>query len=194
MNEPLAGVVVDLGLAGLDELIPAVEVMIQQGLTTFVIAAKNPEFSTLNSIFGSRVRFGVNRIKSTDQADDAIAAGASFVLFDGAKEEFADPKSPVANYLSALTPTEIAAVAELPVSGVQIYPADTFGPNYADALAKLELIDRCIPASGITSYAAGRWFDAGAPAVLVAEQLLGDALTGGDLGALRERCTSYITG
>jgi len=36
--------------------------------------------------------------------------------------------------------------------------------------------------------AAGEWLDAGAVAVSIGGPLLGDALKGGDLAALRDRC------
>ena len=48
-----------------------------------------------------------------------------------------------------------------------------------------------MPLGGLGAYAAGEWNKAGAPAVCVDSALLGDAVTGGSLSLLRDRCGSF---
>ena len=50
-----------------------------------------------------------------------------------------------------------------------------------------------MPRGDVGAFSAGEWLKAGAPAVCIDSTLLGDALTGGDLGQLRDRCTSFKT-
>jgi 2-keto-3-deoxy-6-phosphogluconate aldolase len=49
-----------------------------------------------------------------------------------------------------------------------------------------------VPSGGVDLLGAEAWLQAGAAAVSVGGPLLGDALRGGDLDALRDRATAFV--
>lgn len=191
VSDELSGVVVVLDDAPFDDLIGAIEVMIQQGVKSFAFHASTSDLATWVSIFGARARIGVHRVRAAAQVEQAIADGAGFILPDLISDEMIAAAGDTVIYPPAMTPTEIRAVAAMPVAGVQVIPADVLGPSYAETVAELGLAGRCVP-RGIAAYVCGRWFDAGAKAVIADNQLVGDALRGGDLQSLRERCENYL--
>lgn len=191
MTEPLGGVVVALTEAPFDDLIGVVEVLVQEGLTTLSFPASAPGLADWVGIYGSRSRIGVHGVRTPRQADHAVADGASFVLSDVSDAEVIAACGDAAVYPMAMTPTEIRHTLELAVAGVQVFPADVLGPSFADAVASLGLAPRCLPRHALGAYAVDRWFSAGAKAAVVDSNLLGDALSGGDLAALRDRCGAF---
>lgn len=190
----LRGLIVCLPEAPLDELVGAVEVLAQEGFARFALPVTAEAFADLIAIFGARTTVGALRVSSAAQVEVAAGAGARFVLADV-------PASDVASaarghglpcYLAATTPTEIRAVLDMPdADGALLYPADVVGHAMANRLAEVGLADRMIPLGGVGAYAAGEWGKAGAPAVCVDSALLGDALAGGSLSLLRDRCGSF---
>lgn len=197
---PVRGLVVLLTRASLDDLIGCVEVLVQEGFHTFALPADllsadfASDFDALTSIYGGRARFGVHGITADTQPALARAAGADFALgelpVDGVAEACAE--AGLAFYGSGMTPLELRDALARDIAGAQVWPAEMLGPNYAEQLAETGMIERLIPRGGLGAYAAGRWLAAGAPAACIDSQLLGDALRGGDLGALRDRCGSFL--
>lgn len=188
------GIIVSLPDAPLDDNVGVVEVLIQEGLTTFALPAAAASLADVIAIFGARARFGVSRVVAAAQVVDAVEAGAGFVLADIASADIAAAAAelPVACHLSAMTPTEVRAVLAMPDGGALIYPADVVGHALGARLAELGLISRAIPMGGIGAYAAGEWLKSGAPAVCIDSTLLGDAFAGGSLAQLRDRSASFV--
>lgn len=188
------GIIVSLPDAPLDDYVGVVEVLIQEGFTTFALPAAAASLADVIAIFGARARFGVSRVVAAAQVVDAVEAGAGFVLADIASADIAAAAAelPVACHLSAMTPTEVRAVLAMPDAGALIYPADVVGHALGARLAELGLISRAIPMGGIGAYAAGEWLKSGAPAVCIDSTLLGDAFAGGSLAQLRDRSTSFV--
>lgn len=191
MSEPLSGVVVALDHADFDDLIGVIEVLVQEGLTTVSFPVGDPELATWTGIYGSRARLGVHGVQTPEQASAAVAAGATFVLSDVSDSDVLAACGEAAVYPMAMTPAEIRAGLALPVTGVQIYPADTLGPSYANAIGALGLAERVLPRYSLGAYAIDCWFQAGAKAAVADTTLLADALAGGDLSSLRDRCAAF---
>lgn len=191
-DAPLTGLVVLLDPAPLDSLVGVVEVLVQEGVTSFSLRAGCEAFPAMLSMYGSRARIGCHGPLSPVLA--SIDLGAQFLLPD----ELSLPAAVtarerrVACYAMAMTPTEVRRALELPVDGVQLYPADVTGPFMAERLREVGLIEHVIPRGGLVAYAAKQWFRAGVPAACLDSSLLGDSLQGGDLAALRERCRNYL--
>lgn len=192
---PLRGLVVCLDDVDIDDLVGAAEVMVQEGLHTFSLPTTSEAIAEFHAIFSSRVRLGAHGVVSADQAESAIAAGASFLLLDAPDAHAIEmaAEAGVAAYAQAMTPNEVRTALELPVTGVVVYPADVLGHVMATRLAVQGLVDRTVPRGGLGAYSAGEWLAAGAAAACVDATLLSDALRGGDLGALRDRCGSFVT-
>ena len=191
----LRGTVVCLPDAPLDDHIGVVEVLIQEGLTTFALPASCEAFADVVAIFGARAAFGATRVVDADGVRLAAGRGARFVLADVATEEVAGAarEAGLPWHGAAMTPTEVRAALALPDGGVLVYPADVVGHAYAARLAELGLLDRAVPMGGLGAYATGEWFKAGAPAACLDTTLLGDAYQGGSLSALRDRTGSFIS-
>lgn len=189
---PLTGLVVLLEDATLDNLVGTVEVLVQEGIANVSLPAKLADFEAVVAMYGARTRIGAHG--PLNDVLGRIDAGAAFLLPDDLDEATALTARDrgVACYAMAMTPTEIRQALTLPVDGVQLYPADVVGNLMVEHLRAIGLIEHVLPRGGVVAYGAKLWFKAGAPAVCADQALLGDALTGGDLGALRERCRSFL--
>lgn len=194
------GLIVCLDDHSADALIGPVEVMVQEGLTSFSLPVHCEALAEMVDIYSGRAWFGVHHVLGADDLARAVEVDAQFALADDvseqlvtAREQATSEQSTVPLFLPAMTPTEVRRVVGYPGVGVHLFPADVVGQTMAGHLKSLDLIDRVIPRGGLGAFAAGEWLEAGAPAACVAETLLGNALTGGDLGQLRDRCTPFVT-
>lgn len=188
-----SGLIVSLADVSVDDLLGPIEVLIQESLSTFCLPASSSAFGEVTEIFGVRARFGVHGVVDAEQAGRAVEAGAEFLFSDvadpGVLETAAGNAVPL--WVSAMTPTEVRAVLALPVEGAMLFPAAVVGHEMAGYLKSSGMVSRVIPHGGVGAHSAGEWMRAGSPAASIDETLLGDALRGGDLGQLRDRCGSF---
>ena len=91
-----------------------------------------------------------------------------------------------------LTPTELFASWSAGAAAVKIFPANQVGPSYLNDLRGPFPGIAAVPSGGVDLPGAEEWLQAGAAAVSVGGPLLGDALRGGDLDALRDRATAFV--
>lgn len=191
---PLNGLVVCLADVEIDELVGAVEVLVQEGFTNFSLPIGNADFEEFVGIYGARARLGAHALRNTDDVARLVALGGTFAFFDlpHADGVRAAAEAGLAVYAQAMTPAEVRDVLELPVTAAMLYPADIVGHAMALRLEAIGLGDKVVPRGAVGAYAAGEWAKSGAPAICVDNTLLGDALVGGDLSALRDRCASFI--
>ncbi len=194
MTSP-AGFIVSLADVGLDDLVGPVEVLVQEGLSTFSLPVSASGLAEIISIYGLRATFGAHGITTADDVRAAAGAGVSFLLADAPEQSLVEAagEAGLPLWLPGMTPTEVRGVLGMPVAGALVFPADVVGHAMAAHLGRLGLAGRCIPAGGIGAFSAGEWFKAGAQAVCIDETLLGDALKGGDLAQLRDRCGSFLS-
>ncbi len=187
------GLIICLDNAGLDDLVGPVEVMVQEGLKTFSLPVDHEDANDIIAIFGARARFGAHGPVSVEVIG-SLRGWAGFALADEATEEVitAAREADVPLWGQAMTPAEVREVLALGATGAMLFPADVVGHVMAERLRSLGLADRVIPRGGIGAFSATEWMKAGAPAACVDATLLGDALRGGDLGALRDRCGSFV--
>ena len=94
----------------------------------------------------------------------------------------------IAVFPGGLTPTELAAGWDAGATAVKIFPAQTVGAGYLKHLRGPFPDLQAVPSGGVDLDASREWLAAGAVAVSIGGPLLGDALKGGDLPALRDRC------
>ncbi len=188
-----AGLIICLDDAALDDLVGPVEVMVQEGLRTFSLPVGREDIDDIVAIFGARARFGAHGAMSREVIE-SIRGWAAFALADVADEEIitAAREADVPLWAQAMTPAEVRDVLALGAAGAMLFPADVVGHVMAERLRSLGLADHVIPRGGIGAFTATEWMKAGAPAACVDTTLLGDALRGGDLGSLRDRCGSFV--
>jgi 2-dehydro-3-deoxyphosphogluconate aldolase/(4S)-4-hydroxy-2-oxoglutarate aldolase len=140
--------------------------------------------------YGSAASVGVGTVLDVRQLDEAAAAGASFAVsphLDADLGERAHERG-LGWYPGAATPTEIVRAWQLGARAVKVFPAAPLGgPAFLrQVLAPLDFVD-VIPTGGIGVDDVTDYLAAGAVAVGLGSPLVGDALTSGDLDALRGR-------
>lgn len=137
---------------------------------------------------------GAGTVLDEAAARAAVDAGAQYVVSPGfspavirAAHRFGIPAMP-----GVLTPTEAVAALEAGADVLKLFPASTVGPSYLKALrAPLPQAIWC-PSGGVDLDNMESWVKAGAHMVGVGSPLLGDAATGGDMGALTERTRRFM--
>lgn len=185
------GIVTCLPDIDVEELVGIVEVLIQEQLPAFVVPLS--AMRELRAVFGQRAVLGTWEIVDADGVRASHKAGADFVFADVADADMvaAAQELGIPFHATATTPLEVRALLALGATGALLWPADVVGHVMAQHLARVGLAGRTIPMGGLGAFAAGEWLKAGAPAAAVDSTLLGDAVDGGDLGQLRDRCGSF---
>ncbi|MFE2997750.1 bifunctional 4-hydroxy-2-oxoglutarate aldolase/2-dehydro-3-deoxy-phosphogluconate aldolase [Nocardia sp. NPDC059246] len=132
---------------------------------------------------------GVGTVLTAKDAALAVEAGAAYLITPAVIEEVIveGRRLGVPVISGAFTPTEIHRAWTAGSSMVKVFPAAVGGPGYIKAVrAPLPDIP-LVPTGGIGLGAVRAYLDAGAAALGIGSPLIGDACTGGDLDALRER-------
>lgn len=94
------------------------------------------QLGVLAEALGDRIWIGAGTVTSSNLANEALAAGATYLITPHVHEDvaaFATEHS-LGLILGALTPTEIASAQELGSTIVKVFPAATMGPAYFSAL------------------------------------------------------------
>lgn len=177
------------------QLVPALEVMVQEGLGVFSLSPQDLDhLDQLREIFDERASFGAHDVADHDVMARVVQARVPFVLISSDDADLVrhgcDQGVPVLP--AALTPNEVRRAAGLGAPGVQVMPADLFGSSYPEQLRQLVPGVEVLPRGGLGGWAMGRWFDAGVRACIADTNLLGDALSGGNLSHLRDRSRTFL--
>lgn len=142
---------------------------------------------------GTAALVGCGTVLTAADAEAATGAGAQFTVTPGnGPGAERSVRSGLPCLVGALTPTEIAAAAELGAA-VKLFPASLGGPGYLRAV-RAPLPDvPLVPVGGVDAASAREYLAAGAVAVGVGTPLVGDAAdAGGDLAALRRRAADFL--
>ena len=120
------------------------------------------------------VIIGVGTVLSAPVAEEAINAGAKFVVSPVFKKEIVDvthrygfPVMP-----GAFTPTEIQAAHESGADIVKVFPADILGKEFFKAVLAPMPHLKLMPTGGVSLTNADEWLNAGACAVGIGSALL----------------------
>lgn len=120
-------------------------------------------------------------------------AGASFVVTPGLAPALAEAvRLGLPALAGALTPSEVVSAGLAGAAAVKLFPASLGGPRYLAELRGPFPDVPFVPFGGVTVGLAREYLTAGAVAVGVGGPLLGDALRGGDLAALRDRAAAFL--
>ena len=141
------------------------------GLTTLEITMNSDAaVETIGSLvnhFGDRLNIGAGTVCSLRDLDNALSAGAQFIVTPIINEEVitACVKAGVPIFPGAYTPTEIYKAWSMGASMVKVFPATKLGAEYIkEVLAPLDTI-KLLPTGGITIDNLGAFFKAGAKGV-----------------------------
>jgi 2-dehydro-3-deoxyphosphogluconate aldolase / (4S)-4-hydroxy-2-oxoglutarate aldolase len=140
------------------------------------------------------VELGGGTVLTAEQVDAVADMGGAFVVAPDARPAVADRARArgVGYYPGALTPTEVGAAWQSGASAVKLFPASLGGPGYLRELRGPLRDVPLLPTGGVGIDDAGDYLRAGALAVGVGGALIGDALDGGDLAALRDRAKRLL--
>ncbi|WP_292647654.1 bifunctional 4-hydroxy-2-oxoglutarate aldolase/2-dehydro-3-deoxy-phosphogluconate aldolase [Nocardioides sp.] len=113
---------------------------------------------------------GAGTVLTADQAHDAVAAGARFLVTPGLPPEAAEivaagHAAGAAVILGALTPTEVLTATSLGADAVKIFPARALGPRHLSDLRGPFPEVALIPSGGVDADNAAEFLQAGALAV-----------------------------
>lgn len=176
---------------------PVIEVLVAGGVHAIELTLTTP--GTLERLPELSLRqpsavLGVGTVTSAVQAESAIERGARYLVTPALDLEViaVARAAGVPVYPGALTPTEVLAAWRAGASAVKIFPAETVGPRYGGHLRGPFPDLRFIPSGGVSLDDVPAWFEAGASAVSLGGPLIGDALSGGSLDALAERCRDVV--
>lgn len=179
-------VIVGLPEVAADELVPACEVLCQEGFTLWTLGVTQLEqLPVLRGLFGRRARIGVHGVTEPAQIITAAAGGAVFAMSDFLLSDLpgAVPGFPVV--LGGLTPSELRAGAVSGAAAVQLVPSEAFGTGYARILPNLLAGWPVIASGKLERYQAELWLEAGGVAVCPRELVGADAVSGDSLDGLR---------
>jgi 2-dehydro-3-deoxyphosphogluconate aldolase/(4S)-4-hydroxy-2-oxoglutarate aldolase len=176
----------------------AVETLVTCGVTCLELTLTMPgaldTISELVKQFGDDACIGAGTVLTADQARRCLDAGAAFLVAPSAVPEVVElaVADGVPCLPGALTPSEIVAAWQAGAAGVKLFPASVGGPRYLrDVRAPLPDI-ALIPTGGVAIDDVHAYVSAGAVAVGLGGPLFGDALDGGDLGALAQRADRLL--
>lgn len=128
----------------------------------------------LRERFGDKILVGAGTVRTVQQFNDAVAAGAQFTVspnLDMATVE-ASLEADILHLPGVFTPTEAQQAYVAGCKIVKLFPSDVVGPKYLKALrAPLDDI-QFIPTGGITPDNVGEYIRAGAAAVGLGSALI----------------------
>ena len=136
---------------------------------------------------------GAGTVLTRDDVARAAGAGARFMVTPALTESVAESVAGGIPVLAGvLTPTEALTAMGLGAAAVKLFPATVGGPSYLRALREPLPDLPFIPVGGVDVALAGEYLAAGAVAVGVGGSMVGDAIRGGDLDALRTRAAAFL--
>jgi 2-dehydro-3-deoxyphosphogluconate aldolase / (4S)-4-hydroxy-2-oxoglutarate aldolase len=138
---------------------------------------------------------GAGTVLTAAQAEDAIAAGARFLVTPDLRPDVAAVAKATGTplFMGALTPTEVSRAVELGAAAVKIFPAGVGGPGYLRALLGPFPDLRLVPTGGVNVGNARDFLAAGAFAVGAGTDVVPPALVeAGEYGAITERAADFV--
>ncbi len=128
----------------------------------------------VSSTIQRNVIIGVGSVLNKDVAEDAIMAGAKYVVSPILKKEIVEMahKYEVPVMPGCFTPTEIQTAFEMGADIIKVFPADILGMNFFKGILAPMPHLRLMPTGGVSLTNAGDWIKAGACAVGVGSSLL----------------------
>jgi len=154
-----------------------VEALIAGGVKGIEITYSTPNAAqvvkTLADKFGADILLGMGTLTKVEQAAEAKAAGAQFLVSPHCNPDLAKAmvSSGLAVMVGALTPTEVELAYRLGADVVKIFPGALVGPSYIKALKGPLPEIPMMPTGGGSIDNVADWFAAGVVAVGAGSEL-----------------------
>lgn len=180
-----------------DAALETAEACIAGGMTALEVAFTTPDtldvLRTLRQRHGERLLLGAGTVLDPETARMAILAGAQMIISPAVNVDTIRmcQRYQVLSMPGAVTPTEIVTAMEAGADLVKIFPAETLGPAYLQALRAPLPQAPLMPTGGVTVENLPQWFAHGALAVGIGGSLSAPAAQG-DYRAVTERARSFV--
>jgi 2-dehydro-3-deoxyphosphogluconate aldolase/(4S)-4-hydroxy-2-oxoglutarate aldolase len=193
------GVVAIIRADNSEQLIDASRALIDGGVSGIEITMTTPNalkvIADVRRVFGDKVLAGVGSILDVKTAEAAVAAGAEYVITPVLKPEviaFCNRAGkPI--FSGSYTPTEAQTAHELGADFIKIFPADTLGPKYIQAIRGPLPHLKIVPTGGVDLNTVGDFIRAGCVAVAAGSCLVSkDILKNKDWAKLTEQASLFI--
>ena len=174
------------------------EAAIQGGLRLIEITLTTPGWQqVLAGLRGHpEVVLGAGTVMHPEQAEAALAAGASFIVSPDAEPAVVTfcKHRKVFVSVGGLTPTEVVRAWRMGVNVVKVFPASSVGgPAHLKALKEPFPHIKLMPTGGVNADNLVAYFKAGATAVGVAGSLFDpDAVARGDYATITRNAKRYV--
>lgn len=157
---------------------PVVDALLEGGVrlieATLTIPGLLDHTSSLINRVGDDMVFGIGSVLNAAMAQQAVDAGASFVVSPVMKKEIIETAGNAGTAVSvgAYSPTEIQTAWELGSDIVKVFPADTLGPSYIKGVKAPMPHLKLLPTGGVTVGNVQDWLRAGSFALGVGSALV----------------------
>jgi 2-dehydro-3-deoxyphosphogluconate aldolase/(4S)-4-hydroxy-2-oxoglutarate aldolase len=172
-----AGVLAVLRAPSAEQAVLAVDALVAGGVTGVEITFSTPDateaIAEVARRHGDAIYLGAGTVLTSDQAQQAVAAGATFLVSPGTDEPIVSAMraTGAAVFTGALTPSEVMAALRLDVHAVKIFPASLGGPAYLKSLRGPFPDVAFMPTGGVNAGNIKDWLAAGAVAVGAGSEL-----------------------
>lgn len=144
---------------------------------------------------GTGYRVGAGTVMTAVQAQEAIGAGAAFLVTPGCRPAVAEVAGAagIPVVMGALTPTEVAQAYDLGAVAVKIFPARAVGPRYFGDLAGPYPDVPLVASGGVDAGNAAAFLAAGARAVCAGSGVVPpDAVAAADWSGITDRAKAFV--
>lgn len=182
-----------------DKLKKIIESIAAGGVTVAEITMTVPNaiqlIEKMTNEVDKNIILGVGSVLNKQVAEDAIKAGAKYVVSPILKKEIIETahKFNVPAMPGCFTPTEIQTAYEYGADIIKVFPADVVGMAFFKAILAPMPHLKLMPTGGVSLTNAGDWIKAGACAVGLGTALLDKkAIESGDYNKLTENAKSIM--
>jgi len=161
-----------------EKLKKVIEALAEGGITIAEITMTVPNaiqlIEKMNNELDKNIIIGVGSVLNTQIAEDAIKAGAKYVVSPIFKKEIIEKahQYDIPAMPGCFSPTEIQTAYEAGADIIKVFPADVLGMAFFKGILAPMPHLKLMPTGGVTLTNAGEWLKAGACAVGIGSALL----------------------
>ncbi len=193
------GIVAVVRAQSSEQLIDVAHALLDGGVDCIEITMTTPNalkvIADCRETLGEKALIGVGSVLNADMANDAIGAGAQYVVSPVFVPEVitAAHNAEMPCVPGAFTPTEILAATEAGADLVKVFPGGSVGPKYFKAVLAPMPHLKLTPTGGVNLDTAADWIAAGAQTLGVGSALVTkSALASGNMDEIRDLAARYV--
>ena len=193
---PLMGIVRGIPLARIG---PLVEAVVEAGLETIEITMNTEGaldvIKETRKVSGGRMTVGAGTVLSKESLEEALKAGAEFIVLPANIEEVVQPcvERDIPVFPGAFTPQEVVDCWKMRPTMIKIFPSSMFGPRYIKALKGPYDDVKLMAVGGVRLENVKEYFSSGADAVAFGGGVFAKKLVeAGDFSTIGSRVREYV--